>query len=124
MAATQKKEKKPILTGASSRHITNLQESILEIFDIYASNIVNSGSVNETLTTFSKQIANRKQKAVSQQKIVGLTNSQSSKACLVSDVSWSVCHLRKINAYLNACWSGAVFTTLYVLRDLLMIPIG
>jgi hypothetical protein len=31
-----KKEKKPIKTGASSRHITNLKQFILEAFDIYA----------------------------------------------------------------------------------------
>jgi hypothetical protein len=28
-------KKKPIKTGASSRHITNLKQSILEAFDIY-----------------------------------------------------------------------------------------
>ncbi len=31
----KKKEKKPIMTGASSGHITNLNQSILETFDIY-----------------------------------------------------------------------------------------
>jgi hypothetical protein len=31
----KKKEKKPIKTGASSGHITNLKQSILETFDIY-----------------------------------------------------------------------------------------
>jgi hypothetical protein len=36
MAAAQKKEKKPIKTGASSGHIANLKQSILETFDIYA----------------------------------------------------------------------------------------
>ncbi len=65
---------------------------------MYASNIVNSGSVNESLTTFSKQIANCKQKGVSQQKIVGLTSRQSLKAYLVSYVSWSVCPLRQTKA--------------------------
>jgi hypothetical protein len=34
-AAKKKKEKKPIKTGAISGHITNLQQSILETFDIY-----------------------------------------------------------------------------------------
>ncbi len=38
MAATKRKEKKPIKTGASSRHITNLKQSILETFDIYEQN--------------------------------------------------------------------------------------
>jgi hypothetical protein len=33
--AAAKKEKKPIKTGASSGHITNLKQSILETFDIY-----------------------------------------------------------------------------------------
>ncbi len=32
------KKKKPIKTGASSRHITNLKQSILETFDIYGTN--------------------------------------------------------------------------------------
>ncbi len=27
------------MTGASSRHITNLQQSILETFDIYGNNV-------------------------------------------------------------------------------------
>ncbi len=31
------KKKKPIKTNVSSRHITNLKQSILETFDIYAS---------------------------------------------------------------------------------------
>ncbi len=35
MAAAKKKEKKPISTGASSEHITNLKQSILETFNIY-----------------------------------------------------------------------------------------
>jgi hypothetical protein len=35
MAAAKKKENKPIKTGTSSRHITNLKQSILETFDIY-----------------------------------------------------------------------------------------
>jgi hypothetical protein len=39
MAATTKKEKKrrslPWKAGASSRHTTNLKQSILETFDIY-----------------------------------------------------------------------------------------
>jgi hypothetical protein len=33
--AAAKKEKKPIKTGTSSRHITNLKQSILETFGIY-----------------------------------------------------------------------------------------
>jgi hypothetical protein len=37
MATVKKEEKKPIKTGASSGHITNLQQSILETFDIYDS---------------------------------------------------------------------------------------
>ena len=36
MAAAKKEEKKPIKTGASSGHITNLKQSILETFDIFA----------------------------------------------------------------------------------------
>jgi hypothetical protein len=40
-AATKKKRKKeeayPWKAGSSSRHITNLKQSILETFDIYAS---------------------------------------------------------------------------------------
>ncbi len=32
---SEKNEKKPIKTGASSGHITNLKQSILETFDIY-----------------------------------------------------------------------------------------
>jgi hypothetical protein len=36
MATAKKEEKKPIKTGASSRHITNLKQFILETFDIYA----------------------------------------------------------------------------------------
>jgi hypothetical protein len=36
MAAPKRKEKKPIKTGSSSGHITNLKQSILETFDIYA----------------------------------------------------------------------------------------
>ncbi len=40
MAAAKKKEKKPIQTGASSRHITNLKQSILETLDIYGASIV------------------------------------------------------------------------------------
>jgi hypothetical protein len=35
MAAAKKEEKKPIMTHASSGHITNLKQSILETFDIY-----------------------------------------------------------------------------------------
>jgi hypothetical protein len=35
MAAAKKKEKEPIYTSASSGHITNLKQSILETFDIY-----------------------------------------------------------------------------------------
>jgi hypothetical protein len=35
MAAAKRKEKKPIKTGNSSRHITSLKQSILETFDIY-----------------------------------------------------------------------------------------
>jgi hypothetical protein len=31
----EKKEKKPIKTGASSGHITNFKQSFLETFDIY-----------------------------------------------------------------------------------------
>jgi hypothetical protein len=34
-AAAKIKEKMPIKTGASSKHITNLKQSILETFDIY-----------------------------------------------------------------------------------------
>ncbi len=34
-AAAKIKEKKRIKTGASSRHMTNLKQSILETFDIY-----------------------------------------------------------------------------------------
>jgi hypothetical protein len=41
MAAAKKKENHPILTGASSGHITNLKQSILETFDIYGENIGN-----------------------------------------------------------------------------------
>jgi hypothetical protein len=41
-AATKKKKRKveayPWKTGASSRHITNLKQSILETFDIYGNN--------------------------------------------------------------------------------------
>ncbi len=36
MAAEKRKEKKPIKNGATSGRITNLKQSILEIFDIYA----------------------------------------------------------------------------------------
>jgi hypothetical protein len=39
MAAAKKKEKKPIYTIASSGHITNLKQSILETFDIYEVNL-------------------------------------------------------------------------------------
>jgi hypothetical protein len=35
MAAAKKEEKKPIKTAASSGHITNLKQSILETFDIF-----------------------------------------------------------------------------------------
>jgi hypothetical protein len=35
MAVAKIKEKKPIKTGASSGHITNLKQSILETFDIH-----------------------------------------------------------------------------------------
>jgi hypothetical protein len=34
-SCSKKEEKKPIETGASSGHITNLKQSILETFDIY-----------------------------------------------------------------------------------------
>jgi hypothetical protein len=34
-AAKEKEEKKPINTGSSSKHITNLKQSILETFNIY-----------------------------------------------------------------------------------------
>jgi len=37
LMAAAKKEKKPIKTGTSSRHITNIKQSILETFDIYGS---------------------------------------------------------------------------------------
>ncbi len=40
MAAAKKKEKKPIQTGASSGHITNLKQSIQETFDIYDDTIM------------------------------------------------------------------------------------
>ncbi len=36
--AKKEKEKKPIITGASSGHLTNLKQSILETFDIYGPN--------------------------------------------------------------------------------------
>jgi hypothetical protein len=39
-ASTNIKEKKPIKTGNSSRHITNLKQSILETFDVYATAVV------------------------------------------------------------------------------------
>jgi len=39
MAAAKKKEKKPIYTVASSGHITNLKQSILETFNIYEVNL-------------------------------------------------------------------------------------
>jgi hypothetical protein len=35
MAAAKKKKKTPWMMGASSGHITNLMQSILETFDIY-----------------------------------------------------------------------------------------
>ncbi len=35
MAAAKKEEKKSIKTGASSGHITNLKQAILETLDIY-----------------------------------------------------------------------------------------
>jgi hypothetical protein len=38
MSAAKIKEKKPIKTGASSWHITNLRQSFLETFDIYECN--------------------------------------------------------------------------------------
>jgi hypothetical protein len=38
MAEAKKKEKKPIKAGANSGHITNLKQSILETFKIYALN--------------------------------------------------------------------------------------
>jgi hypothetical protein len=38
-AAAKRKEKKPIKTSASSGHITNLKQSILETFDIYGSTL-------------------------------------------------------------------------------------
>ncbi len=44
MTAT-KKEKKPIMTGASSGHITDLKQSILETFDIYSLRVP-QGSTN------------------------------------------------------------------------------
>ncbi len=34
----QSKKKKPWKMGASSRHITNIKQSILETFDIYGKN--------------------------------------------------------------------------------------
>jgi hypothetical protein len=43
MAAAAKKKRKeeayPWKVGASSRHITNLKQSILETFDIYGQNV-------------------------------------------------------------------------------------
>ncbi len=47
-AATKKKKKRkeeayPWKTGASSGHITNLKQSILEIFNIYSSNYTYRG---------------------------------------------------------------------------------
>jgi hypothetical protein len=36
--AKKEKEKKPINTGASSGHLTNLKQSILEIFGFYGPN--------------------------------------------------------------------------------------
>jgi len=36
MAAAKRKEKKPIKTVTISGHITNLKQSILETFNIYA----------------------------------------------------------------------------------------
>jgi hypothetical protein len=44
-AATKKKRKEeayPWKAGASSRHITNLKQSILETFDIYGSSMYNA----------------------------------------------------------------------------------
>ncbi len=41
-AAAKIKEKKPIKTGTSSGHITNLKQSILETFDIYEAGAENS----------------------------------------------------------------------------------
>ncbi len=41
----KRKEKKPIKTGASSRHIKNLKQSILETFDIYGCSIVDSAFI-------------------------------------------------------------------------------
>jgi hypothetical protein len=35
MATAKKKEKKPIKTSTSSRHVENLKQSILETFDTY-----------------------------------------------------------------------------------------
>ncbi len=37
-AAKKEKEKKPIETGTSSGHLTNLKQSILESYDIYGPN--------------------------------------------------------------------------------------
>jgi hypothetical protein len=37
---SKKEEKKPIKTGTSSRHITNVKQSIFETFDIYGLNIM------------------------------------------------------------------------------------
>ncbi len=45
MAAAKKKKKKPIKTGASSGHITNLKQSILETFDNYGCSIVGKGKM-------------------------------------------------------------------------------
>jgi hypothetical protein len=43
MAASKKvEEKKPITTGTSNGHITNLNKYILETFDIYGTNIQNN----------------------------------------------------------------------------------
>ncbi len=36
---SEKKEKKPIKTGASSGHITNIKQSILQTIDIYCNDI-------------------------------------------------------------------------------------
>jgi hypothetical protein len=41
MAAAKKEEKKPIKTGASSGHITNLKQSILETFNVYKFYFIN-----------------------------------------------------------------------------------
>ncbi len=46
----KRKEKKPIETGASSGHITNLKQSILETFDIYGCDIMYDMIINVNRT--------------------------------------------------------------------------